>query len=326
MDSFLPYASEFGFFLDPVRFRIAALRAAPAGHPSCPSPCVLFTVYLLGAHLSSSSQTLEQNLLPRALHETATAFSNNQHPQRIVHALQSEILLAHYFFACGRFLEGKYHVSAAISISVSSALNKIRTERPVASLLSSLRLSQDSIEEGERIRAFWSAFILDQSWAVALGAPPNATYPSDAPAVQIDVPWPLEIHSYEQVRFGCSFSLSRQLGEIDGLFLYQGCLPSSVRSICTVEIFLGGPVNGTDDMSHTSPMAMHAKAALLWQRAYDLAHGWKPSKYVLLNYHLSVVQPTLFFRHVTRRNEHLPLILCEIRHYHRDVPELPHCP
>lgn len=274
MDTFLIYYSEFGFFLDPSRFRRAALRTAPTGHPSRPDMALLYTVYLLGTRLSGSSslQSIEQELLSRALHETATALSNSTHPHKIMHALQSEVLLAYYFFACGRFLEGKYHVSAAISICVSGALNKIRTDRPTTSVRSALSPPLDSVEEGERIRAFWTVFILDQSWAVALGAPPNVAYPADAPGAQIDTPWPLAIRDYEQVRIplsiGCHLYRSH--------FSFQGRLPPNLRNSYTIERFLSNTPDSSD--ARTSTMAMHAKASILWQRVYDFMRGWKPSK------------------------------------------------
>jgi hypothetical protein len=58
---------------------------------------------------------------------------------------------------------------------------------------------RDQIEEGERINAFWAVFFMDRCWAVAFG-PPLVISDMDAPGMQIDTPWPLEMETYERVR------------------------------------------------------------------------------------------------------------------------------
>lgn len=113
-----------------------------------------------------------------------------------MYALQAELLLAYYFFASGKFLQGKYHVTAAISLEISSGLNKVRSNQlgTTGGAVSVIPPPGDSTEEGERIRACWTGVILDKCWAVALVSSPNLVA-----GAQIDTPWPLEIEDYENV-------------------------------------------------------------------------------------------------------------------------------
>jgi hypothetical protein len=203
VDNILPYSSEFGFFLNVPRFRESALLALPYGHHSRPSPALLTTVYLWGIHLSRSPSLMdhENTVLSRALQQTANVLSG-VHPHRVIHGYQAEILLSYYFFSNGRFLEGKYHVAAAISLAVSSGLHKIRSAEAiptVRNVVSPLQSPRDIIEEGERIRGCWTGVILDKCWAVALGSIPNLVYPTEIVGAQVDTPWPLETREYEQV-------------------------------------------------------------------------------------------------------------------------------
>ncbi|KAJ7148544.1 hypothetical protein C8R43DRAFT_855652, partial [Mycena crocata] len=56
--------------------------------------------------------------------------------------------LSYFFFASGRFLEGKYHTSAAISVGIGCSLHRIRSGSS-----NRLPLSRDSTEQGVRIHA-----------------------------------------------------------------------------------------------------------------------------------------------------------------------------
>lgn len=206
IDSFLPYSSEFGFFLNPSRFRKSALMLQPIGHPTRPSPALLGTVYLWGLRLSKQAHLVAQEpvFLSRALKLTAKGLSG-LHPKKVMHNLQAEILLAYYFFASGRFLEGKYHTTAAISLGLSSSIHIIRSAHTASP--GPLPPIRDSVEEGERIHGFWIAMILDKAWAVALGETPNLDHQNTA--CTVDTPWPLEVEDYEKVRFAICTMLSR---------------------------------------------------------------------------------------------------------------------
>ncbi len=184
------------------RFRSAALD--PSAYYSRPLPALMTTVYLLGSVLSHTpSLTMhEKTFLERALVDVSGALSSNYHPQRFAQTIQAEVLLAYYFLASGRFLEGKYHVTTAVSLVLSTGLNKVRSDRTTSTgQIPVLRAPRDAIEEGERVDACWTVLILDKSWAVALASVPNAVCPSDIVGLQLDTPWPLEVQDYEHVRF-----------------------------------------------------------------------------------------------------------------------------
>ena len=206
-DHLLSNASQFGFFLNIPLFRSSFVLPFPLGHPSRPSPALLSAVYLWGLHLSRSNtlREHESDFLSRALRCASNALSGT-HPQKFLHALQAEILLAYYFFRNGRFLEGKYHCSAAASLAISGGLNKIRSGRTPSPTVDFVRTRcpalpppRDAVDEGERINGFWAALILDKCWSVALGSPSNFT-DDETLGTRVDTPWPLDYSVYEQVR------------------------------------------------------------------------------------------------------------------------------
>ncbi|KAJ6621458.1 hypothetical protein B0H10DRAFT_987588 [Mycena sp. CBHHK59/15] len=245
LDAFLPYASDWGFFLDISHFRRDALLQFPIGHHLRPTPALLATVYLIGITFSDSLKVHEKTFLSRALSSLPVSLSG-LHPHKAIHALQAEILLSNYFFSSGRFLEGKYHVTAAVSLSVSSALHKIRSEYSALTVgVSTLRPPANSIEEGERVDACWTTLVLDKSWAVALATHPNMQDSGDA----LDTPWPLEAEDYA-----------------------NGGFPASLRSSSTISKFL----DGQDQSIEMSTKTVLAKAVILWERANNLMVGWKP--------------------------------------------------
>ncbi|KAJ6541657.1 hypothetical protein B0H19DRAFT_958613 [Mycena capillaripes] len=179
LDTFIPYASDWGFFLDITRFRRDVLLPHPIGHHSRPSPALLAVVYLIGIALNGSSalKAHEKAFLSRALSLLPVSLSGI-HPRKAIHALQAEILLSNYFYAGGRFLEGRYHAAAAASLAVSTVLNP--------STAPALRPDAEAVEDAERVDACWTTIILDRSWAVAL-----ATYPNlQDSSTMLDIPWP----------------------------------------------------------------------------------------------------------------------------------------
>ena len=128
LNSFLPFAPDFGFFLNIPRFQASMLQAFPPGHPSRPAPALIFSTYLFAIHISNDPfvKPYEKSYLTRATLEAATALSGI-HPDKIMHSIQSEVLLATYFFSNGRFFEGKHHVANAVSTVVSAGLHKLRS-------------------------------------------------------------------------------------------------------------------------------------------------------------------------------------------------------
>ncbi|KAJ7468768.1 Zn(2)-Cys(6) binuclear cluster domain-containing protein [Mycena latifolia] len=246
VDNFLEYSSEYGFFMSSARFRHSALLPFPIGHHSRPAPALLSTVYLWGVRLSNQPNLTAQEpvFLARAVNLTSNGLSDT-HPQRVLHTLQAEILLAYFFFASGRTLEGKYHTAAGISLSLSSSLHLIRSENHSSAGI--LPPPVDAIEEGERIHAWWTVMILDKCWAVGLSEEPGFAHRDNLNIV--DTPWPLEIDDYP-----------------------KGYLGPAARYSHTMQKFVNGTPTPDAGMS---TIAMLAKASFLWQRADDLARTWR---------------------------------------------------
>ncbi|KAE9404348.1 hypothetical protein BT96DRAFT_955643 [Gymnopus androsaceus JB14] len=254
LQTFLPYSMDFGFFLNVPRFQISVLLPLPSGHPSRPCPGLLSTVYLLGVHLSGDPNNEEGVYLSRALLDAANILSSC-HPHRIMHAIQAEILLAMYFFRTRRMLEGKYHMSASVSLTLGSGLNKIRSGGGGSNAASPLHQIDaikpllapptDQIEEGERINAFWMAFTLSNCWGVAVGSLSSMVFENNGSTV--DVPWPLDMADYE-----------------------RDLMPVNYRSIMTVQNFLR-QVPSSTSVKEYSAMAMFAKASVLLDRSANLA-------------------------------------------------------
>jgi Fungal specific transcription factor domain len=198
INHFLQFATEFGFFLNIPRFHASMLQNSPIGHPTRPSPALVYSTYLFAIRISDDLlvKPNETAYLSRATQEAATALSGS-HPHKVIHSIQAEVLLAIYFFSKGRFFEGKYHVANAVSTTVSAGLHKLRSSGPTS--LVTLPSHRDAIEEGERIICAWNVFNLDKCWAIALNDSPNFEHSTHALAAKIDTPWPLDMDEFEQV-------------------------------------------------------------------------------------------------------------------------------
>ncbi|KAK0221640.1 hypothetical protein IW262DRAFT_918868 [Armillaria fumosa] len=236
--SFLHHCWEIGFFLDQARFA----DSATLPNVMKPSAALLSTAYLWGIHLSDSGEILayEEVFLARALQSTAQELSSS-HPQRIIQCIQAEVLLAHYFFRKARMLEGRYHSGAAVSLVLSARLHKIRSVEGGGPLV--LPPPTDYIEEGERIKAFWTVFVLDNCWTTADGSPSN--FLCTSPDSRIDLPWPLDT----QIQF-----------------------PRNYRTSYTIQRFLA---NQNEDHG-TSALALHAKASILFEQASRVGPRFRP--------------------------------------------------
>lgn len=184
------------------RFLEGALLQLPVGHSARACPALLASVYLWGVCLSQDEVLVaqEQIFVARALHNIATTLAS-EHPRKIIHGIQAEVLLSVYFFRAGRFLEGKYHANAANSLAITSGLHQIRSVAGSPSMRHShetmLPQPMDEIEEGERIAGFWAVYILNNCWSAALRSPASVAF--DGPGLRVDTPWPLEIDQYRDV-------------------------------------------------------------------------------------------------------------------------------
>ncbi|KAJ7359757.1 hypothetical protein DFH08DRAFT_416546, partial [Mycena albidolilacea] len=232
----LQYASQVGFFLNPQILEALLEDGAVPSQIACPA--LLSAIYLWGAHLSRSETMIsEASLLSDALRNISGSLSNGRCPNAIMQTLQAEVLLAQYFFCNARILEGKYHASAAVSIALCSGFHKIRSADARNLANSNLTPAENPMEEGERINSFWAVLTLNNTWLAADGSPRDISY------AVVDTPWPLDMHSYSQA---------------------SRILP--LHSSATVESFLSNfPDHGT------SPIALHAKAAIVFEQASRLA-------------------------------------------------------
>ncbi|KAJ7214814.1 hypothetical protein GGX14DRAFT_609467, partial [Mycena pura] len=244
VDNFLNHGSQFGFFLHVQTFRDATVvRRGPR-----PPAVLLDAVHLWAIHLSGSDRftVLEARYLSQALRAATEAFAG---PQAVLYRVQAAILLAQYFFHNMRFLEGKYHLSAAVSLVLSAGLHRStavgRQQVPMLRVPPPL----NATEEPERTRAFWTVLTMNNCWTTADGSPSNISY--WAADTLIDVPWPVDI--------------DMPGGIIVRRFMFT-C------HIGTVTAFLEGQTD-----NGTSVAALHAKAAILFERAAHLSAQYRPN-------------------------------------------------
>ncbi|KAL0957024.1 hypothetical protein HGRIS_003125 [Hohenbuehelia grisea] len=255
VDAFLRDASDFGFFLHAARFRHDVLRPLPFGQPPRPSPGLLSAVYLWGVHLAQLDPLIayEEIFLSRALQNTATDLTGS-HRHRVLHTIQAHVLLAYYFWRNGRILEAKTHSASAVSLAVGCNLHRWRSARPapdpgigvvVESSDGHVPPPRDPIEEGEIINAFWAVFVLHTSLAAAVDPPSNLCGVLEAPGMEIDTPWPLDMEGYR-----------------------DGLLTPDTRGSLTVRKFLSP---AAEPKEHLSNVSMVAKAVILFHRASYLS-------------------------------------------------------
>jgi len=209
LDKFLPHAEQFGFFLHITTFRLSALLAFPLGHSTRPTPGLLHTVHLLGTHFlqPETLHAQEAPLLTRAVQYVATDLLGS-HPNKIVHTLQAEVLLAYYFLRTGMLLEAKHRTGAAVSLALGAGLHKIRSSNITTPSTIGITQDQpyplpparDSLQEAERINGFWAVLTLHKFITVALESPAHVCGALEAPGMQIDTPWPIDMSYYKEVR------------------------------------------------------------------------------------------------------------------------------
>ncbi|KAI3612458.1 hypothetical protein WG66_010051 [Moniliophthora roreri] len=272
LSSFLPQGDNFGFFLNATRFWEATLSSLPIGHPSRPTPALLSAVYLV-AHYLATRQTQDQRhqqLLSQALQEAASTLTST-HPNRVMHGIQAEVLLSTYLFDNGRILEGKYHLSTAVSLAIGAGLHQIRSQQNRSP---SLPPPVDPIEEGERINAFWTVYMLSNMWGVAVGSTSSTIFDTN-PSSEIDTPWPLDMSEYERASI-YAWPGSVQLSDFFP-FTQRG-LSGNIVGSSTIRNFLAQ--TSTDAPGHgshygSSPLALSVKASVLLDRAATIASSFR---------------------------------------------------
>ncbi|KAJ3734956.1 Zn(2)-Cys(6) binuclear cluster domain-containing protein [Lentinula guzmanii] len=261
LQAFVPHAQAFGFFLNIRRFISTTTLPLTLGDYSRPCPGLICVIYLIGLHLSGASEDEESAFLSRALLHVSNVLSAS-HPLRLIHGTQAEILLSTYFFRTGRILEGKYHLSAAVSLATCANLHKLRSGGMspfVANVMGldgpSLPDPKDLIDEGERINAFWTVFTM-------LGGFSSMMFESYGS--RIDTPWPLDMEDYEEAVFFYLFTS----------FWNQNRIPANYIGASTVRNFLAQAPLQSLRVNGLSKMALFAQASLLLERAASLRSSY----------------------------------------------------
>ncbi|KAJ6564250.1 hypothetical protein B0H19DRAFT_1140615 [Mycena capillaripes] len=200
VDAFLENFTHVGFFLDIASFRHSALLSFPFGHYERPSPALLSAVYMWGSRFRVSQAPRhyvynEDAFLVCTLQNIHQDLGGN-HPHRVLHTIQAEMLLSLYYLTLGRPVEGIYHSSAAASLAISAGLHLIpsslQSQHPSSFAFGVLETPlpppAHARETAERIDAFWTVVTVNNYWVAAHGSPSAIPY-HDTP---IDTPWPRE--------------------------------------------------------------------------------------------------------------------------------------
>ncbi|KAF7302431.1 hypothetical protein HMN09_00877100 [Mycena chlorophos] len=236
IDSFVASGHVFGFFLDPGAL-ISTTR---------PSPALLPAVYLAAVSISQSPSVKMHEAVFRgralAAARHALVGPGLLDPHRLLHALQAEVILAWYFYAAGKPVEGLYHTATAVSLGVSSGI--------FGPSYGHTRLGSDpnadtGVFERVRIDACWAVVFLDRTWSVVMNTLPNWTSP-------VQTPWPGEV--------GVSVSVY-----------------SEVQTGDRIEDFISAD-HQDPARREIEPKELLAKASVLWEAASRLVSqsDWTP--------------------------------------------------
>ncbi|THV04585.1 hypothetical protein K435DRAFT_648960, partial [Dendrothele bispora CBS 962.96] len=200
LSAFIPYANDIGFFLDLTKISTTILSISPQGTGSPPvTPALMHVIFLWGSRLSRQATFLEPEFLSRATksvlyilsHPTTTpaiSAASNHPDWKVLEAIQSHVLLAHYFSHTGRKLEGKNSVNIATSLVLGTRMHRIRSEE-------TLQTHLQGEKEAQRINAFWVVLALNSCWAAVEGH--GSSLPYWIPGMRVDTPWP-QVNYYYQ--------------------------------------------------------------------------------------------------------------------------------
>ena len=213
---FIPHRHRLGFALD-VDKLVAALRL-PLGHPGRPHSALTNAVYLWGLLLTPADAQAPvgvtgdvREYASKVLNRAVLALSewSGAIPQKRMHAVQAEVLIAQYFFFECRYLEGLVHISASVTMAIGCSLHKIRypsgDPNETVSVTGEMRhwdpnspfelpVPRDMGEMRERMDLFRTVLILDKCWSVAVRiAPCSENTRLDAAWTRSDVP--IEVHA-----------------------------------------------------------------------------------------------------------------------------------
>jgi hypothetical protein len=135
----------------------------------------------MSANPLAESVYSEEELLARTVHHVALDIAvGGTLPQRMLHMIQTEVLLSLYYLDYGRLLEANYHSAGATSLVFISGLHQLG-----ASSLQNIPIQMGANLRVEMINAFWSVLLINNYCVAASNTPSSMPY--DAP---ISTPWP----------------------------------------------------------------------------------------------------------------------------------------
>ncbi|KAK7053569.1 transcriptional activator protein acu-15 [Favolaschia claudopus] len=225
-----------GFFLDISPF----LLPLPFHSHDRPLPILLSALCMWGCRFTQSQSAPhpiynESAFLLYTLHNIPSSLSpDNNHPQRVLHGIQTHILLSLYFLAQGRSVEGIFHSNAAVDFALDAELHLIQSLP-----LPERKFNHEAVVE--RIDAFWTVVLVNNYSVAAFGAPSAIEFLN----MPIDTPWPVDV---------------------DLVGVCSGREITGAIAGATVSKFLTGLI-----VDGFSPLALQAKASILLECVISLA-------------------------------------------------------
>ncbi|KAJ7849242.1 hypothetical protein B0H14DRAFT_3669195 [Mycena olivaceomarginata] len=167
------------FFLDPTQFQQTAVL------PDLLPRSLVVAVALWATHMSAKplaeSVYSEEELLARTVHHLARDIAaGGTLPQRMLHMIQTEVLLSLYYLDHGCLLEANYHRAGGTSLVFISGLHQLGASSP-----QNIPIQMGANLRMEMINAFWSVLLINNYCVAGCNTPSSMPY--DAP---ISTPWP----------------------------------------------------------------------------------------------------------------------------------------
>ncbi|TFK25719.1 hypothetical protein FA15DRAFT_590018 [Coprinopsis marcescibilis] len=233
LDIFAPHSHQVGLEIDIDSLRSSLRRPMSEQHHAC----LMNSIYLWACFVSrpEALSQHEDYYLRKSLEAIPDALRQGQ----TTDVVRTSCILACYFLANGRILEGSYHASAAAALAEQIGLGR-QSDRIESK--GKYEMSSD------RIQAFWQVYNLDRCWSVALEKTPFIK-DGRTPSTIITCPWPQDASDYK---------MHSQI-----LACNQGP---------TVQAFLAGSMSANG----FSCAALRVKASALLSEADRLSAQWCP--------------------------------------------------
>ncbi|VDB94156.1 unnamed protein product [Peniophora sp. CBMAI 1063] len=219
------------WFLDSNFFR-SSLGLESTGASAASSTLLLAMGAATASHPQASSFN-EPALTGLALSRIGSTHNDSAHP---MHAIQAHVLLGAHLLRAGRFTQGLSLLSDGLSFALALGLHRpepdslLTTFRPPRPILP----TPNPISAGEHVRGFWTIFVLERLWAMALGTVTRARLTADGGrdgGMIVNTLWPEDATAHQNARDTLSFL--RQSGPIaaDG----NSALTLSVKATLLLE-------------------------------------------------------------------------------------------